>query len=141
MPLMPAVEDLIGCRLETGDFGKLVHVVDGQHMRAVKIRAAVVLAQVERVVAVEKQSQGAAFVQRMRIRIRSVHHETVAEALGRLQLQGVIRRNAVCLVKNGVGIKANEGHAKIRVASGKALDAFRRNSWNVVSIGESLSVD
>ena len=86
-------------------------------MRAVKIRRAIGLAQIQRVVAVVKQAQSALFIGGVRVGVREAQADTVAHTFFYVRLQRVISGNAGGFVAFGFRRIADVRNAQVDVAT------------------------
>src|SRR5579859_888775 len=125
-------------------------------MGAIESSVAVSASGIQRVVAVEEESFGnsAALIQRVRPGVGSADHEAVAHSLLNADLQRIVIGDSLGFPEVGIGVIADEGHAKsgISVRTGELADGSRHllglkdsetaiRVGGLVSIGENLAVD
>ena len=88
-------------------------------MGAVEVRRRITVTEIERVIAVIEQAQGALLVQGMGVGIGRAHLQSVAHALLHMHLQGVVGRDTGCLIADGFSRVADIRNAQIQVAAFK----------------------
>ena len=126
----PAVDELLDHRTGASASRKLVQVADIKDVRTVEIRGPIGGPQVQRIVAIKKESEPAALVERMGPGVGTVDLQAVAQPLVGAELQRVVIRDPLRLVVNRVRAVANIGYTQVGVSAGWRVHAGAVLPWH-----------